>query len=240
MNDNIVLIDVYEKCISKIHGLLEIKDVIGVDDIAELAGDASKVFYFLRKSSNLICQKRFEAFLKGLGEESNPTEEQISKLINYIDDSNKAEYIANMFSKILLSKSNRSCIILGYLTREVTENKDNINHLQLVLIDAITNFFDDDIKNFKFISEYIKGSKTKYISYNDKLFKEASNQGIEKNSLVLTIEKSISHQLIFKEGEVNGDVNNKDPDLNSVDYDEYYTLSSVGKMLYNYIELLKF
>lgn len=238
---NLNISNVYNQCIKKIHEYTELKDSVGINDISEFVGDVSKVYNLLRVSSNFICEIRFKAFLKGLGETGEPTEVQICKLTNYINDSKKAEYISNMFSKILLSKSNLSCIILGYLTKEVVENKNDVDHISLILVDALTNFFDYDIYNFKFTYEYINNLKSRRkngFSCGKKFFDEASQKGIEKNSLMFTIEKAVYCQLMFKDIDIEGDVQNEDPDFNSVDYDEYYRMSPVGEKLYSCIGVL--
>lgn len=235
MSESLASKDMFDNFQSKIHDLLEIKEVIGIDDIMELSDDFSKIFKLFRGSYNLISQKKFEIFLKNIGSNEEPTEEQINKLMNYVDNKEKAEFISNIFSKILLSKSTKSCAIMGYIMNDILKNNENPKHEFLILIEALTNFFDFDINNFKIINKYLNTYGIKYVSNDGRFIQFIQNNRVDKDSMTLSLEKTVVHQLVCKEIDIDADVQNEDYDFNSVDSSEVYRLTVVGKLLNEYI-----
>ena len=131
------------------------------NDYVELVGDSSRIVGVLRKASELVSRNRFEAFLKGFRDIDNPTEEQLAKLIKYIDNEQKAEFIADTFQKILLAKSSKSCLIMGTIMQDIIESKDELTLEDLVCLDSLTNFFDFDIVHFRYICDYALEEKNK-------------------------------------------------------------------------------
>ncbi|NME96564.1 hypothetical protein HF847_11330 [Clostridium cochlearium] len=225
----------------KISNYLDIKDSVLKNDYIEFLCDFSKVIGFFQKSTKVLLQKKFEAFLTGFRNNENPTEEQLEKLSNYINNEEKAEFIADTLSKILLSKSRKSCLIMGYIMQKIVDNKRTLSHYDLIYIDSLTNFFDNDILNFKFFCKYLltETRSQRLFIYNNKLFKEEClKSNIDNYSMMLTIEKCVSCQLLIKKNEINLDIDEDDVILSSVENDNYYIISNPGKILYKYINEL--
>lgn len=225
----------------KLKGYLVLKDDVLDNEYIHVLGDVSKVVGLLRNASTLIAQKRFEAFLKGFKPDEVPTEEQLAKLRDYIDNGEKAQFISDTLSKILLSKSTKSCTILGMIMYEVIEKKQDISHDYLVCIDALMNLFDKDIENIKFIYEHLDTTKHDRLYRLGNPFKEACNYaGIDKSSMDLTIDKAINYQVITRTYEIdlNLDIDDDTPSLSdgSAENDEYIHKSNPGKLLYRFIK----
>jgi hypothetical protein len=233
--------DMLDTISDKLKGYLDVRDKVLENEYVQVLGDVSKVVGLLRTASSFIAQKRFEAFLKGFKPYEVPTDEQLAKLRDYIDNEEKAQFISDTLSKILLSKSTTSCTILGMIMYEVIENKQDISHDYLVCIDALMNLFDKDIDNIKFVYDYIGTTKNGRFYVYGKPFKEAcKNGGIDPNSMRLTLEKAVYHQVIRRTYEIDLDL---DIDVETPSFsdgqaenDEYYQKSTPGILLYRFIK----
>lgn len=216
---------------------MQIKNDILDNDFVQLLGDSSKIIGFLRGSSELILRKKFESFLKGFSLNEKPTEAQLERLIKYIDDETKAEFIADTFSKILLSKSSKACVIMGSILNNVVEDCEDLTHAHLISINALMNFYDMDIENYKLILSLFKKQNNTMEKGQINLYhinKEIKEKKLNRTSVLITLEKSVSHQLLFREMKVEIDV---DPDADFADAEtkEYFSLTSSGALLGSYL-----
>lgn len=232
--------DIWTKATDHISDYLDSKEGIMENEVVELLGDTFKIVGFVRNTTSMIMQKRFKSFLKGFNKDNVPTEEQIEKLINYIDDESKAEFIADSLSKIMLARSSNACIIMGTLLNDLIENKDDITHEKLVCIQSLSQFFDDDIKNFSFMCHYIlssnrNNSKTGQLS--GRFFTDAlKTKGLGKQSINLTIEKAVSNQLLIRSNEVDLSIDDDNPSFgSSADIEEYFYITVPGQLLNSHI-----
>ena len=147
--------NIFDKISDKLEEYLEVKNDILKNDFFEVLGDSVSVLKFLKNANALITKSRFQSFLKGFNEINKPSEYQLEKLYDYIDNENKAEFIADIFSKVFLSNSKLACVIMGSIAQTLINNKIDISHDDLVCAEALTKFFDYDIKNYKLICEFI-------------------------------------------------------------------------------------
>lgn len=242
---------IFEQANERLKYYLEVKDKLLDNDYFELAGDLFKVAQFIKGANELIINKKFNAFLKGFSEVETPTEKQIEKLIDYIDDESKADFISDTFTKILLSNSSKACLVMGTLLKSMVDEGGNLEHEKLVCIAALRDFFDVDLKNYISFFDYhdyhhaktIKidffKSQDKYRTFNlNKLKKFADEKGISHSSMLLTLEKAINSQLINRYFEsdidVDYDAEMEQTDVRNNEVNEYYGFSSSGKILYQY------
>ncbi|MEF2293127.1 hypothetical protein [Virgibacillus dokdonensis] len=195
-------------------------------------GQLSKMFNIIRGSAQIIANKKFERFLKGFNN-GKPTDVQIKKLANYIDDEKKAEYISDTFSKVLLSNSSKACLLMGSLLHDIVENKTNLSYQDLNCLSALVSFFDYDIDNYKWIFDNF--SYRSNISEST-IRMRARKQKMEYMSIMLTVEKSVTHHLLIKRFEADSDAssNGEDIDVES-EIDEYYVITDIGKKIMSYI-----
>lgn len=238
MANDLAISDTLKEITDKIEYFLNLKDTIVESEYFELAGDSFKLLGLLRNLSTLASKKRFQSFLKTFKDTDVPTELQLKKLLNYIDDEHKAEFISDTFEKILASNSSKSCLIMGTILQKIIDKKENLSHNVLVCIDALTKFFDVDIINFKFLCDYILHNKKHYLII-DRRFKEFCHENkINLSSLCLTIEKSATYQLLFKETTSDLDIDEDNIGIAEVDTYEYYELNSPGALLNDFINTL--
>lgn len=233
--------DMLDSISDKLKGYLDVRDKILDNEYMQVLGDVSKVVGLLRNANTLISQKRFEAFLKGFEPDETPTDKQLAKLRDYIDNEEKAQFISDTLSKILLSKSTKSCTILGMIMYDVIENKQNITHDYLVCIDALMNLFDKDIENIEFIYDFIATTKNgRFFKFNKEFRETCKKENIDKNSIELTLEKAIYHQVLYRSYEIDLDLNIDEdtPSLSDgqAENDEYYSKTTPGKLLYSFIK----
>lgn len=237
MNNQIASYDKFNEVWEKISSYLDVKDLVTESECVEVLGDSFSIIKLLRNASNLIIQKRFESFLKGFKDTEKPTEEQLNRLLKYIDDKQKAEFISDIFSKILLSNSKLSCMIMGCIMQKIINTGDNVTHSDLICIDALTKFYDFDIKNFKTVCDNQNLKRSKVINLNN-IYKKKENENIDKTSISLTLQKCVSCQLVSLESEVDANFDSDDVEFSSIDLDEYYFLLNTGEKLYEYIKII--
>lgn len=241
---------IYEKANEHLSKYLKLKDSVLDSEYVQLAGDVSKLVGFVRSANELIINKKFNSFLNGFTERDMPTEKQIEKLIEYIDDEAKAEFISDTFSKVVLSNSSKACLLMGTLLKSMIGEGGNIQHHKLVCITALTNFFDIDIINYTHIFSFYdrlvstqmrykpKKKYEKFLMYTLKKYTQQNN--IDYSSLLLTIEKAVSSQLITRSYDADIDVtydrDNDTTDVDTADIDEYYSINKAGIIMYQYIK----
>ncbi|HCX1648510.1 TPA: hypothetical protein OY313_002223 [Staphylococcus aureus] len=129
-------------------------------------------------------------FLQGFNPEEIPSEEKLKKLKKYVNNEEKAMFISDTLSKILLSKSTYANMLLGYLLNYIIENNEDLDMDYLIVVDALNNLYDKDIINFKKI--YSINSR---IVTTTRLRKEIGNNN-DYFSAIKTIEKLMKN-LIF-------------------------------------------
>jgi hypothetical protein len=241
---------IYDQALDHIKKYLDLRDKVLDNEFVQLAGDVSKVVSFVRGANQLIVNKRFNSFLKGFSDNEVPTQEQIEKLIKYIDDESKAEFISDTFTKILLANSSKACLLMGTLLKSIVDQGGDLDHDKLVCISALTNFFDIDLKNFKTIFDFIdeKSAKSNPVGASrkklktftlDGLGKFSKDKGLNYSSILLTVEKSVTSQLVSRSYQANISVEyDKDMDMTDVDntdIDEYYHMNQSAILLREYL-----
>lgn len=228
---------------SSIEEYLEIKDEILDNDYLEVIGDISKTVKFLKSVNEMKIKRQLLSFIKGFNPSNNPTEEEINKLIKYVNNESKAQFISDILSNILFAKSRKSCMIIGSMIGYL---KDNLNELPveyIICVSGLTDLFDHDIENIKYIYKWVnneiegqkkRNKKTGWF-YITKKFKElAKANDVEINSLLMTVEKFVSLQYLQKVYEIDFGV---ELDVESPNADTYesYKLTEVGNLLCEYI-----
>lgn len=237
INDKII-----EDISTKLIEYLDFKDSIFENEFVESFGDVFKVVKLLKTGHDLISRRKFNAFLKGFCYDDTPTDEQLSKLHKYINNETKAEFIADMFSKVLTSNSKLACMIMGIMINDLASNDKDINHSQLICANALTNFFDDDIKNYSKIIKYLDENMKKRPRATNKGFYEGHSfnkfckeSTRDENTINMTLYKAISHQLFLSEYDIDTNFDSDDISSSSVESSIYFSLTNAGELLYTYI-----
>lgn len=217
---------------------LDVKEQILTNEYVEYFSEFSKVVALAKSTNQLLVNKKFQKFLEGFNVNNQPIDEQIKKLTNYVTDETKAEFISDTFTKVLLTNSSKASMIMGSILHSIVEEDKNLQHAKLVCINALTNLFNNDIENIVFLNEYLheKNKKRIYLPYLKRYCKDKS---YDFSSLILTIEKSISAQIMFRDYEVDIsaslDSHTESVDIDNNDLDEYYYLTKPGVLLVKYI-----
>lgn len=63
-------------------------------------------------------------------------------------------------------------------------------------------------------------------------------KNIDKDSIILTLEKAVSYQLIIRENDVELSIDENNINSSSVEYYEFYLPTVPGEQLYSYIQKL--
>jgi len=245
MSNEVVKTNVLDEISNKLEKYIEVKDILLENEYSEALQDSFSILKLLRNANTLIAKKRFESFLNGFNSKELIPEAKLQKLRDYIDNTKKAEYIADLFSKVFLSNSKIACTIMGVIAHNLIDNKQEISHKDLICAEAITKFFDDDIKNYEFIFSYIevymnkhKGVKRRGFEMDRHFTAFCKEKNVDKDSIILTLEKAVSNQLLIRENDVDLNIDENSVDTSSVDYYEFYLPTAPGEQLYKYIQKL--
>ncbi|THE09171.1 DNA-directed RNA polymerase [Bacillus timonensis] len=217
---------------------LELKDQILNNEYVQVFSELSKIAQFVKGTNHLIVNRKFQKFLEGFNENEEPLDNQINKLVNYVTDEDKAEFIADTFTKVMLTNSSKASLIMGSILHSVISTEGPLEHEKLVCINALTTFFNNDLENVKFIYEYMQENNRKRL-YLPNLIRYCKEKNINNSSVVLTVEKCVSSQIMFREFETDisasVDVDNESVDIDNNDVDEYHKFSRPGIILLTYI-----
>lgn len=215
----------------------DLKDLIINEDTTELIGDSIKILELLNNSRKLYSLTKFKFFLKGINFETI-SEENLQKLIDYVDNNDKAEFITNTFDKILSANSKIACCVMGLLVREMSLKKREVQQSDLMLIQALSIMNDFDIKNFVHLMEIEKWKEGRnFKSIDKKVIKSfIEKYNVSEFDLDLSLQIMLKGGLIEKEGEAELDMDSDDLDLSSVSYNEVTYFNLLAKKLHLYAE----
>ncbi|MCY7449238.1 hypothetical protein [Bacillus altitudinis] len=219
----------------KISELLEEKNSLLNNEYVQLIGDTSKLINLVRGASELMLQKKFKSFLKGFSIDEKPTEIQLRKLKEYIDNETKAEFVADTFSKILLSNSSKACLIMGTILKDIVEMRNDLKHEELIAINALKEFYDVDIVNFNIIQSVFVEKSEEKIGSTDILSKIKHNN-LDDISVLMTLDKAAATQLLFVTTSVDMSTEVNKFENRRKEADNFYVMTSGGKLLTKYIK----
>lgn len=215
----------YSEC-SKTYS--ELKDFLGSN--LELTCDSFKLINFIKNFYSMVKLVKFEKFLEGFNIE-NPKDDDIERLINYIDNEDKAEFIADTFDKILNSNSKIACCIMGMLFNKITKDDRDIIQSDLVLINALSRINDYDIKNFVYLMSICK-CKMKENSNTLKITDEIKEE-CKKKYNISDFNLNLSLNTLFNTGLLER--TSSDIDYEGVlNLDDIYSFNRLSEILYNY------
>lgn len=126
--------------------------------------------------------------------------------------------------------------------------KDNLNYLPyeyIICTSGLTELFDYDIENFKYIVKYLyndvkgqmkmkKGRRVTDFTSGGEFMELAKQSDINTGALLLSIEKMASLQYISRDYVIYFD-ESFDPHKPSADADEWYKLTKEGELLKKFI-----
>lgn len=99
-----------------------------------------------------INKKKLYVALKSLSMDAN-VEKSINELYNYVNNEERAFYVAECFRKIAWSNSKIAASIIGLMLGEIkSQNRDFCND-DLILLNALENMTDFDIRCYKELME---------------------------------------------------------------------------------------
>jgi len=90
---------------------------------------------------------RFNYMLKGLGEGLD-MERKMNELYNYVRNEDRAFYVTDCFRKTLLSKAPIACCIMGIILSDITNGDFDLGQTDVLIMNALMDFTDYDIRNF--------------------------------------------------------------------------------------------
>ncbi|MED3928359.1 hypothetical protein P4594_25260, partial [Priestia megaterium] len=237
--------EIVQKALENFQKYLELKDTILNNKYIELFSEVSKAVSFVRGVNDLITRKKFQRFLEGFGEDIQPTEAKIKKLVKYVNNEKRAEFISNTFTKVVLSNSSKSCVLMGSILHSIVSEDGPLEHKKLICINALTTFFDNDLDNFYSLSQYLKfkntDSKRKFKSISLPTMKDyCKKENLDFESISITAEKCVSSQIMSKyyipDISATMDREAESIDIDNIDMDEFYQITNSGELLLQYMD----
>lgn len=181
---------------------------------------------------------KFKIFVKGLN--LNSDDSSLQKLITYVDNKDKAEFITTTFEKILLSNSKLACCVMGIMLNDMCQTNQNVSQENLAILQALSMMNDFDIKNFTHlmsIRPWEKHRNHKIIQAKD-IKKCISQYQDTMQGINLTINLLEKYGLIESNGEIDLSMDPDDVDLSSAEYEKYSEFNLLSKTLYEYTKKL--
>lgn len=216
----------------------DVKDIFFDENSMELLEDSVSTLKFLNNSRKALAIIKFKYFLRGLNHES-ADKESIKKLIDYVDNQEKAEFITNSFDKILASNSKLSCSLMGLMLNDMIKHKKEISQEDLMILQVLPMLNDFDIKNFFYLYKTVYTKKSKRHDIVEKDIIECAKQcNTTKRNIWLTVDVLEKYSFIDKDADVSLDVDSDNLDMSSVDYDEDILFNTLSDKLYEYVQVL--
>ena len=230
--------DLLNKIVKFSDDYADVKDIFLNDSTMELAEDAIGSLKFLNNSRKALSIIKFKYFLKGLNYE-NADKESIEKLIRYVDNQSKAEFITNSFDKIISSNSKLACCVMGLMLNDIGQHNDDISQEDLIMLNALPMLNDFDIKNFHYLYKISSKNHKSNHNISPKDIKECVQlYNITRRNLYLTMGVLEKYNLMDKNIDVDLDIDEDNLDFSSVDCDETYYFNSIRQKLYTYSSML--
>ena len=204
----------------------------------EVTEDFSSLVKLADKGIRLLSMRKFKIFLDGLFYE-DISYENIDKLLNYVKNKEKAEFITNTFDKVLDANSRIACCIMGLLINEMINCNRDVEYKDLLLIQSLKELNDFEIKKF------IEVCKIKELNINwqlnpiggKKLERYKEMIGITDYELSL-LKSNWEKSGIIVMGVIDGDMEDKGVDYRKEENGDSIDLfiTKIGLLLFKYGE----
>lgn len=123
-----------------------------VSDVVEVIPELNNVYECIGKIAKLSNDYKLNCAWKCLANGIN-VEKSINELYNYVNDSERAFFISNEFRKIILSSSVLSSSVIAFIVGKIVKENRKCTHKEAIILNAIRNMTDYDLKNFKIMME---------------------------------------------------------------------------------------
>lgn len=140
-------------------------------------------------------------------------------------------------------------MVIGTILNQIVIEKEQLSYEKLACLNALSQFYDLDIENFKLLREYVDfvpkdklripnlTGKIKVHFYLNDLKKFCDSKGVLHSTLLFTLEKSVNLQLITREFvpiiDISIDAEYETADIDNHEIEEKYIFNPIG------LELLK-
>lgn len=199
-----------------------------IDCIPEINGANQAINAIAKFSNDYKLGYAWKCFADGINEEQS-----LNLLWEYVSDSDRAFFISNEFRKIILSNSLLSSSLIAYIIGQIVKEKRKCTHEEVILLDAIAEMTDYDIRNFKTMMESANDS----IAGRDVI--EITKLGEEnRNSYNYTLKRCANSGIFEVESNFIGD------SLDEDDEEDFYACSiyvvtNMSRTLMSYLERIK-
>ena len=150
----------------------------------------------LYKSANQIkLQYMLRGLCNGLDEER-----KMNDLYNYVNNKERAFYVSECVQKILLSNSPVVCCIMGIMLSDLTQRDEDIDQIDAILLNALSSFTDEDIRNFR---DIVSG-KYKQPDLGEEFISTEMFPTNKKTSYVLTADLCTQSRILKSDAATDG------------------------------------
>ena len=199
------VVDLFKKVQEVSNDYADIKDILVDDSSAELLEDSVSVLKLLNCSRKAFLHIKFKAFLRGLNRD-NANKESIERLVQYVENQDRAEFITNSFDKVLFANSKLVCCLIGIMINELVVNKRDVSQEELMLLQALSVLNDFDVTHFYYLHKQCCRNKGYNRITESCIAKVCENIHTTPDKIALTIKMLEKANLIEKDAEVRLDM----------------------------------
>lgn len=136
------------------HLISKIEQLTGIDltNDLECVPDLGQLVQVANTLNSIVNSKKLNVAWKCLDSDVN-VEKSINELYNYVTNEERAFYIAECFRKIAWSNSKIAAAIIGLIVGEIKNQSRDFCNEDIILLNALENMTDFDIRNFKSLME---------------------------------------------------------------------------------------
>lgn len=124
---------------------------IEMNDITEMVSTTTSIGKLFIAGARFSSQKRFEGFLKGLGNGERVSEKQLDKLKEYVNNEQRAQFMCEQFDKVVRANSVESSMMMGLVLHDTIQKNNNPSFQSLIIVNALSQLYDADIDNLEYI-----------------------------------------------------------------------------------------
>lgn len=211
---------------------------VDLEKAENVLSSSSRLGRLFIQGAQYVSVKRFESFLKGLGQSSDISHQQLEKLEKYVSNEKRARFICEQLDKVIKANSTRASMMMGLLLNKVMNYSENPSFRDLIIINTLSELYDEDIENLKYILNECSSNFSVSVFVDQYSREMWINYFEEKNSnyeeLSYTFEKAMKFQLLQ---EIPDPMNNQEFDLEPYSKPEYrLKITQLGKDILELIE----
>lgn len=215
----------------------DVKEIFLDNSSMELLEDSIGVIKLLSNSRKAFVLTKFKFFIKGLNYEC-ADKESLEKLIAYVDDKDKAEFITNSFDKVIIANSKLACSLMGLMLNDMVKSKQTVTQPDLTIMQALSTMNDYDVKNFHYLYKACDWGVGKTEIRGSSIVKVCDIISTTSENITYTVNLLERANLVTREGAVSTEPMEEYSEELITRYADVRYFNTLSRTLYKYTSLL--